>query len=299
MHICTCTLYIYVSLYHLTFLQALAAGVVVALLVVVVLLSLMGGVVAVVLWVRRKMIKDAGQSSHAKAEDNQSEEEFNNNTYQNIQSQPTLVPGHEPDYTTTADVFVNPASATASFKTHMYESAGNLDREPTKVDREGVYEEAQLEWDGGQCHEEPGKSTSRKLKKSVANKVNIKPEDLYVQPSKVKKKDAKKDNRIMKSENAAAPSDDLYAQPDMTKKRDRSNWQDSEQERKIPPQAPLPYKKHKEAKHESEGDEEDNPEMPPPYVSAEEQYYNTAGGGDGPSSMERKFEYAVLEWHRK
>ena len=102
----------------------------------------------------------------------------------------------------------------------------------------------------------------------------------------------------MKSERAAIPSDDLYAQPDMTKKKDRGNWQDSEKERKIPPQAPLPYKKHKEAKHESEGDEEDIPKLPPPYVSAKEQYYNT-GGGDGPSLMGRKFKYAVLEWHKK
>ena len=243
-------------------------------------------------------MREAGQSSHAKAEDNQNEEEINNNTYQNVQSQPTSSPGDEVDYTTTADAFVNPASATASFKTHMCESIGNLDQEPTEVCREGVYEEARLEWEGGQCYEEPVKSTSRKQKKSAAKKVNIKPEDLYAQPSKVKKKDAKKDNQIMKSDNAAAPSDDLYAQPDMTKKKYQSNQQDSEQERKIPPQAPLPYKKHKEAKHESEGDEEDIPELPPPYVSAEEQYYNT-GGGDGPSSMGRKFEYAVLEWHKK
>ena len=245
------------------------------------------------------MIKDAGQSSHAKAEDNQSEEEVNNKTYQNIQSQPTLAPGDEPNYTTTADTFVNPASATASFKTYMYDSAGNLDQEPTEVGGGGVYDEARVEWDGGQCYEESLKSKSRKQKKSSAKKVNIRPEDLYAQPSKVKKKDGKKESHITKSERAAIPSDDLYAQPDMTKKKDRGNRQDSEQERKIPPQAPLPYKKHKEAKHESEGNEEDVPESSPPYVSGEEQYYNTAGGGDGPSSMERKFEYAVLEWHKK
>ena len=143
------------------------------------------------------------------------------------------------------------------------------------------------------------KSTSRKQKKSAAKKVNIKPEDLYAQPSKVKKKDAKKDSQITKSERAAAPCDDLYAQPDMAKKKYRSSQQESEQERKIPPQAPLPYKKHKEAKHESEEDVEDIPELPPPYVSTEEQYYNTAGGGDRPSSLERKFDYTVLEWHKK
>ena len=244
-------------------------------------------------------MREAGQSSHAKAEGNQNKEGINNDTYQNPpQSQPPLSPGDEPDYTITADAFVNPASATASFKTHMYEPAGNLDQEPTKVGGGGVYEEARVEWDGGQCYEEPVKSTSRRQKKSAAKKVNIKPEDLYAQPIKVKKKDAKKDNRIMKSDNAAVPSDDLYAQPDMAKKKYCSSQQDSEQERKIPPQAPLPYKKHKEAKHESERDEEDIPELPPPYVSVEKQYYNT-GGGDRPSSMERKFEYAVLEWHKK
>ena len=242
---------------------------------------------------------EAGQSSHAKTEDNQHEEEINNNSYKNVQSQPTLAPGDELDHAITADAFVNPASATASFKTHMYESASNLDQEPTKMGGEGVYEEARVEWNGGQCYEEPVKSTSTKQKKSAAKKVNIKPEDLYAQPSKVKKKDAKKDSQITKSERAAIPSEDLYAQPDMTKKKDRGNRQDSEQEREVPPQAPLPYKKHKEAKHESEGNEEDILELPPPYVSAEDQYYSTAGGGDRPSSLERKFEYAVLEWHKK
>ena len=232
---------------------------------------------------------EAGQSSHAKTEDSQHEEKINNNIYKNVQSQPTLAPGDELDHTITADAFVNPASATASFKTQMYESASNLDQEPTKMGGEGVYEEARVEWNSGQCYGEPVKSTSAKQKKSAAKKVNIKPEDLYAQPSKVKKKDAKKDSQITKSERAAIPSDDLYAQPDMTKKKDRGNRQDSEQERKILPHAPLPYKKHKEAKHESEGDEEDIPD--------EEHYYNTAE--DGPSSMERQFEYAVLEWHKK
>ena len=132
-------------------------------------------------------MREAGQSSHAKAEVNQNAEEINNNKYQNVQSQPNLALGHEPDYITTVDAFVNPASATASFKTHMYDSAGNLDQEPTKVGGGGVYEEARVEWDGGQCYEEPVKSTSRKEKKSAAKKVNIKPEDLYAQPSKVKK----------------------------------------------------------------------------------------------------------------
>ena len=76
---------------------------------------------------------EAGQSSHAKTEDNQHEEEINNNSYQNVQSQPTLAPEHELDHAITADAFVNPASVTASFKTHMYKSAGNLDQEPTEV----------------------------------------------------------------------------------------------------------------------------------------------------------------------
>ena len=244
-------------------------------------------------------MREPGQSFHAKTEDNQHDEAINNNSYQNVQSQPTLAPGHELDHAITADAFVNPASATASFKTHMYESASNLDQEPTKVGGGGVYEETRVEWDGGQCYEEPVKSTSAKQKKSAAKKVNIRPEDLYAQPSKVKKKDAKKDSQITKSERVAISSDDLYAQPDMAKKKDRGNRQDSEQERKIPPRVPPPYKKHKEAKHESEGNEEDIPELPAPYVSVEDQYYSTAGGGDRPSSLERKFEYAVLEWHKK
>ena len=265
----------------IVFFPALAAGVVVTLLVEVVLLSLMGGVVVVVLRARRKITMKAGQS-HSKAEDNPHKED-NSKMYQNVQSQSTPTSGYiEPDYFTTADAFINPASATASFKTHVYE----IDQ-PTEIGGGEVYEEARVEWSGGGRFEEPVKAASEEEKKSAAKKIKtklVKPEDLYAEPNKVKKKDAKKDSQVSKNEGAAVSSDDLYAQPDMTKKKSQNCQQDLEQKsekERLPPQAPLPYKKHKEAKHEIEEDEEDVPELPPPYVPDEEQHNTTTRDGDG------------------
>ena len=272
---------------------ALIAGMVVSILVVAVLLSLVGGVVAVVVRARRKREMESGQLSHCKAEDKASEGDVSVNMYQNVQSQANPASGSSgPKYAIAADIFVNPASATASFKTHMYDSASNLDQEPTEVDRGGVYEEARVEWDG-RGHYDPVKSTSGKQTKSATKKMNaksVKMDDLYAQPGKVKKKksDAKEDSRVSRKE-AAAPSDDLYAQPDMAKKKHQKSQQDMEQERKLPPQVPPPYKKHKEATQEGE-DEEDAPALPSPYVP-------DTDNGDEASPTERKFEYAVLDWH--
>ena len=270
---------------------ALIVGMVVSILVVVVLLSLVGGVVAVVVVARRKREMESGQQSHCKAEDKAREGDVRINMYQKGQSQATPASGSsEPNYDIAADTFVNPASATASFKTHMYDSASNLDQEPTEVGRGGVYEEARV---GGGHYEDPVKSASGKQTKSAAKKMNAKLaklDDLYAQPSKVKKKknDAKEDSQVSRKE-AAAPPDDLYAQPDMAKKKHQKSQQVVEQERKLPPQVPPPYKKHKEAKQEGE-DEEDAPALPPPYVP-------DIDNGDGDSPTERKFEYAVLDWH--
>ena len=273
---------------------ALIVGMVVSILVVVILLSLVGGVVAVVVRAKRKREVESGQQSHCKAEDKASEGDVSINMYQNVQSQATPASGSSgPNYDIAADIFVNPASATASFKTHMYDSVSNLDQEPTEVGGGRVYEEARVEWDGRGHNEDPVKSTSGKQTKSAAKKMNAKLEkldDLYAQPNKVKKKknDAKEDSQVSRKE-AAAPSDDLYAQPDMAEKKHQKRQQDVEQERKLPPQVPPPYKKHKEAKQEGE-DEEDVPALPPPYVP-------DTDDGDEPSPTERKFEYAVLDWH--
>ena len=272
---------------------ALIVGMMVSILLVALLLLLVGGVVAVVVKARRKREMESGQQSPCKAEDKAREGDGSINMYQNVESQATPASGSsEPNYAIAADIFVNPASATASFKTHMFDSASNLDQEPTEVSMGVVYEVARVEWGGGGHSEDPVKSTSGKQKKSAAKKMNaklVKLDDLYAQPSKVKRKnDAKEDSRVSRKE-AAVPSDDLYAQPDMAKKKHQKSQQDVEQERKLPPQVPPPYKKHKEAKEEGE-DEEDAPVLPPPYVP-------DTDNGDGSSPMERKFEYAVLDWH--
>ena len=278
----------------------------VALLVVVLLLSLVGGVVAVVVVVKRKRKMTETAQSHSKAylEDSLHEGKGSKDIcmYQNVQSQPTPASGHkEPYYSTAADNFTNPASATASFRAHMYDSA-----DYSKVDAggEGLYEEARVEarCGGGEYSGEPVKGASRGQNTSAVEKANcelVNPEELYTQPDKMAK--VKKDMQGSKSEQSAAPLEDLYTMPDMTKKMEQRNqqcWEQESEEKKLAPQAPIPYKKHKEAKHESGENGEDVPEVPPPYVPDEEQYYNTRGGA-GPSSLERRYDYAVLDWQQK
>ena len=73
---------------------------------------------------------ESGQQSHCKAEDKVREGDVGINMYQNVQSQANPASGSsEPNYDIAADIFVNPASATASFKTHMYDSTSSLDQE--------------------------------------------------------------------------------------------------------------------------------------------------------------------------
>ena len=111
-------------------------------------------------------------------------------------------------------------------------------------------------------------------------------EDAEAEPNKTKK--TKKDSQVTRSEEAADPSDDMYAKPDMTKKGDRKS--------QLPPQAPLPYKNHKEAKHKGEWDGDAAPELPPPYIPNDERYYNTRGGA-GPPNQEGNYDYATVDWH--
>ena len=150
---------------------------------------------------------------------------------------------------------------------------------------------------GGRCKDKPVKGVREAQTASalLAKKGYelMHPEDFYAQPDKGAK--VKKDNQESKIEETPAPVEDLYAMPDMTKKMKQSNQKGLEQEseeRKLPPQAPLPYKKHKEAKEEGE---EDVPELPPAYDFDGVQDCDT-GDGDG---SERRFEYAVLDWQKK
>ena len=165
-------------------------------------MSLLGGVVAVVLWVCKKKMKEFNKS-HSNAGENPHEGECHNSMHQNVQSQPTPAAEHsEPDYATAADAFINPASATASTKTHIYE----IDQ-PSNIGGGRVYEEARAEWSGGGHFKEPVKGASEKQKKSATKKIKTKlskPEDLYAEPNKAKKKNAKK---VSRSEEATLSDD--------------------------------------------------------------------------------------------
>ena len=208
--------------------------------------------------------------------------------YQNVQLKPTPTPGNsEPYYSTVADNFANPASATASFGANTY-------------DEGGLYEDAGVDARrrGGGCKDKPVKGASGVQTASalLAKKgyVMMHPEDLYAQPDKAAKV-KKKDNHGSTIGETPAPVEDLYTMPDMTKKvkqKDQKGLEQESEEKKLPPQAPLPYKKHKEAKEEVE---EDVPELSPAYDFDGEQDCDT-GDGDG---SERRFEYAVLDWQKK
>ena len=201
---------------------------------------------------KRKMTETAQSPSKAYLEDRLHEgkgPKDNICMYQNVQSEPTPASGHkEPYYSTAADNFTNPASATASFSAHMYDSA-----DYSKVDAggEGMYEEARVEarWGGGECSGEPVKGGSRGQNTSAVEKADcelVNPEELYTQPDKMPK--VKKDMQGSKSERSAAPLEDLYTMPDMTKKMEQRNqqcWEQESEEKKLVPQAPIPYKKQK------------------------------------------------------
>ena len=263
-------------------------------ILVLVLLALVGGVVAVVVVVKKRKMKTTGHGqphSQAYLQDTIQDEEGHKdkiNMYQNVQMKPTPTPGNsEPYYSTVADDFANPASATASFGANTY-------------DEGGLYEDAGVDASrgGGGCKDKPVKGASEAQTASalLAKKGYelMHPEDLYAQPDKAAKV-KKKDNQGSTIEETPAPVEDLYTIPDMTKKMKQKNQKGLEQEseeRKLPPQAPLPYKKHKEAKEEGE---EEVPELPPAYDFDGEQDCDT-GDGDG---SERRFEYAVLDWQKK
>ena len=259
-------------------------------------------VVMVVVVKKRKMKKPGQSPSQAYLQDSAQDEEGHKdkiNMYQNVQMKPTPTPGNsEPYYSTVADDFANPASATASFGANTYDY-GNADHRALDGDEGVLYEDAGVDASrgGGGCKDKPFKGTSEaQIASALLAKKGYElmhPEDFYAQPDKTAK--VKKANQGSTIEETPAPVEDLYTVPDMTKKMKQRNQKSLEQEseeRKLPPQAPLPYKKHKEAKEEAE---EDVPELPPAYDFDGEQDCDT-GDGDG---SERRFEYAVLDWQKK
>ena len=267
---------------------ALIAGVVVSLLVVLLLLSLMGGVLAVVVKaMREKQAKETVQDS--------------GEAYENVQGHSTPPSRHNQntyDYATASDIFINPASATASFSTryNVHDStSGECHCEDARVEEK---------LPKGGCYEDLS-SKVEKQKKSCLKKNSPKvehPEDLYAQPTKVKKKwKSKNDSQVNETEEVDTPCDDLYAKPDMTKKKDKRSqqtWEQESEEEKLVPTAPLSYKKHVEMKQETDEDEEVIPEVPPPFVLDGEQYYNTKCGA-GPPTQDSNYDYAVVDRQQK
>ena len=262
-------------------------------ILVVVFLALVGGIVAVMVVVvkKRKMKKNGQSHSQAYLQDTIQDGEGHKdkiNMYQNVQTKPTPTSGYsEPYYSTPADNFANPASATASFGANTYDYS-HVDHRALDGDEGGLYEDVSR--GGGGCKDKPVKGSALLAKKGYEL---MHPEDLYAQPDKMAKVN-KKNNQGSKIEETPARVEDIYTMPDMTKKMKQKNQKGLEQESeegKLPPQAPLPYKKHKEAKEEGE----DVPELPPAYDFDGEQDCDT-GDGDG---SERRFEYAVLDWQKK
>ena len=177
------------------------------------------------------------------------------------------------DYATAkhAYAFINPASATASFNTTVYDSANysEVAERSFVAGEKGHYGDVRVEETrgGGGCYEDALKSVVGEQMKSALKKESPKvmnPEDLYAQPDKGKKKwNTQEDSQVNGTEEGVATTyDDLYAKPDMTKKKDKRSRQYLEQEseeEKLAPTAPLPYKKHMKLKQEIDEDEEDTP----------------------------------------
>ena len=155
------------------------------------------------------------------------------------------------------------------------------DKTKKKRKKQSEQKQPQPVTDPEQLYTQPNKAQAATGKHPVG-------EDAEAEPNKTKK--TKKDSQVTRSEEAAASSDDMYAKPDMTKKGDRKS--------QLPPQAPLPYKKHQEAKHMSEGDGDAAPDVPPRCVPDEERYYNTRGGAVLPN-QEGNYDYATVDWHPK
>ena len=307
---------------------------VISLLVVLLLLSLVVGVVAVVVKARRKKGKETVHSQSNVEDESTKMEDITDNagSSQNVRGQPTHTSRHYEntyDYATAENIFINPASATASFSANVYDSTdySEVDQRPLAAVGKDHCEEFRVEekWSGGGCNGDPIKGVISKQKKSAlkdsskvftpeelyaqpdkakkkknASTKVMKPEELYAQPDKAKKRrknmSTEKDIEVT-SEELAASCDDLYAQPDMTKKknkRSQQHWKQESEERQPIPAVPLPYKKHVEVMQEADEDEEDIPEVPPPFVPDGEQYYNTKGG-DGPSTQDSNYDYAVVD----
>ena len=131
----------------------------------------------VLVLVKRRKAKETCQShSNAYLEDNLHEgrgpKDADINMYQNVQSQPTSASGqNEPYYSTPADNFVNPASATAYFNANLYDSAdySKEDHRALDADVEEIYEEARADessWGGG-GYKKPVKSATEALTASA------------------------------------------------------------------------------------------------------------------------------------
>ena len=275
---------------------------------VLLLLSLVEGVLAVVVKARRKRTAKETVQSETEVEDRLyvCESEVQNklcerggtteniNTCQNEQSQLDPTPmqnGTVNDYATAESIFMDPASATAFFNAHVYDSANYSEvvERPFAAGGKDHYEDARVEetWDGEGCHEDALKSVVEEQMKSALKKESPKvmnSEELYAQPDKRKKKwNTQEDSQVNGTEEeVATPYDHLHAQPDMTKKKEERGQQHLEQEdeeRKPAPTAPLPYKKHMKIKQEIDEDEEDTPnKLPPFHVHDGEQYSNTRSG---------------------
>ena len=206
--------------------------------------------IAVVIKARRRKkgketVKSQGEPLEAKV---------NVDTYEYVRDQPTPRPRQDEntyDYATAENAFINPASATASFSTHVYDST-NYSEEVARslADGEECHnEEARAEVSsGGGCHEEPAavKGTRGKQKNSeVTNVITkvLKPEELYAQPDKLTKKRKfsgdggcceensyrkQKNSNVKKASAKAVKPEELYTQPDKLMKKKKNTKKDTQ-----------------------------------------------------------------------
>ena len=184
----------------------------------------------------------------------------NVDTYHYVRDQPTPWQSEDAyDYATAENIFVNPASATASFSTHVYDSTNYSEVVERSLadDEETHNEEAKAEVSSGGGCEEPVKGTRGKQKNSdVKNAITkvVKPEELYTQPDKLTKKrkftggggcceentyGKVKNSNVKKASAKVVNPEELYTQPDKLMKKRKNMKKDTQVSRTEEVAAPC------------------------------------------------------------
>ena len=298
----------------------LIAGVVVSLAVAILLLvALVVVVLAVVVVVRRRkrgkrggVVKERNNTTTDSYYEFDDEETENENSVQNGQASQSMSNSHLADHLLkisehyeVSSVFINSASSDKSLGINICHN----DIHQSAPECWGALEVTSAQWNGaGSCEELssrdycdvfptginiPGHKDDANSS-NAQKKEELNPDLMYAQPDRSKNKGNAREGEGRFEDKPPLPTD-MYARPDMAKKKHRRQQKHEGKggQKKLVPQAFLPYQHYQEHAVERGEDREAAPAPPPPYIPHEEQYYNTRGGA-GPPSQERNYDYVVV-----